>query len=159
MFLFITQYFTGLKLHGARNQLIKAAVSALSKRGNLNRCRITYLTSSLQGMHGWYCKCIRKCKHQIQAVSSWWIIPCRSCQLAWAIGIRTWTVLNSTADLLSELGNHNRLPEDLLQDFFLVWIKCFQNTNPKLSVFLRFFFIFPICNNLFVHLSYIWPIV
>lgn len=52
MFLFITQYFTGLKLHGARNQLIKAAVSALSKRGNLNRCRITYLTSSLQGMHG-----------------------------------------------------------------------------------------------------------
>lgn len=52
MFLFIPQYFTGLKLHRARNQLIKAAVSAPSKRGNLSRCRITHLTFSLQGMHG-----------------------------------------------------------------------------------------------------------
>lgn len=35
MFLFILQYFTGLKLHGARNQFIRAAVSTAARGGIL----------------------------------------------------------------------------------------------------------------------------
>lgn len=114
-------------------------------------------------MNGQYCKCIGEHKHQIQAAWSWWKIPCRSCQLAWDTGIRTCTVLNYTAGLLPELVNHDRFVEILLQDFFffffVILIKCFQNIKPKPAVLFRFFFIFPICNYFFAHLSYTWSIV
>lgn len=117
-------------------------------------------------MHGWCCKCIRECKHWIQALSSWWTTPCRSCQLAWAIAIRTWTVPNNTADLLSELGSHHGFPEDPLWGFgfwfFLVLIKYFQNRKKKTFSICQDPFYFPHLQQLDkinIHLSYIWPIV
>lgn len=161
MFLFILQYFTGLKLHGAR-QSVNQLIATPQQKASLKRCRITHPTSPLQGMNGWCCKWIREHRHQMQAACSWWKMPCRSCQLAWKTGIRPWTVLNNTAGLLPELVNHDGFIENLLQDFFFFF--CSSSTFPEykaktFSPFQILFFIFPICNYVFAHLSYTWSIV
>lgn len=159
MFMFIQQYFTSLKLRGTRNQLIKAALSASSKTRKLNRCRITHLTSSLKQMHGWYFKCIKECEHQILTLSSWWMNPLQKLLAGMSYSNRNLNYPEQHCKSAVRIGVPEQIPWIPSTGFFFVLIKCFQNTNTELPVFLRIIFIFPICNNLFVHLSYIWPIM
>lgn len=67
MFLFILQHFTSLKLYMARNQMIKAAVSAPSKMGILTNAdntsellvtRDTWVILQVYQMKAWNSGCL-----------------------------------------------------------------------------------------------------